>query len=112
MIRIATIISILFFFSCRQANSDGKQTQNLMVVEAACGQCQFGLEGKGCDLAVKIDGKAYFVDGTEIDDHGDAHAADGFCETIRKAKVKGEIADGRFKASSFTLLSGNEVDIK
>ena len=75
------------------------------VVEAACGQCQFGITGKaGCDLAVRIDGKSYFVDGTSIHDHGDAHADDGFCETIRQVEVKGEIIDGRFKAESFTLI--------
>ena len=75
------------------------------VVEAACGQCQFRMtEKSGCDLAVKIDGKSYFVDGTTIHDHGDAHADDGFCRTIRQAEVKGEIIDGRFKAESFTLV--------
>ena len=75
------------------------------VVEAACGQCQFRMtEKSGCDLAVKIDGKSYFVDGTTIHDHGDAHADDGFCETIRQVEVKGEIIDGRFKAESFTLV--------
>ena len=75
------------------------------VVDAACGQCQFGITGKaGCDLAVRIDGKPYFVDGTSIHDHGDAHADDGFCETIRQVEVKGEIIDGRFKAESFTLV--------
>ena len=75
------------------------------VVEAACGQCQFRMaEKSGCDLAVKIDGKSYFVDGTTIHDHGDAHADDGFCEAIRQAEVKGEIIDGRFKAESFTLV--------
>ena len=75
------------------------------VVEAACGQCQFRMTKKsGCDLAVKIDGKSYFVDGTTIHDHGDAHADDGFCETIRQVEVKGEIIDGRFKAESFTLI--------
>ena len=74
------------------------------VVDAACGQCQFGITGKaGCDLAVRIDGKSYFVDGTSIHDHGDAHADDGFCEAIRQVEVKGEIIDGRFKAESFTL---------
>ena len=75
------------------------------VVDAACGQCQFGITGKaGCDLAVRIDGESYFVDGTTIHDHGDAHADDGFCETIRQVEVKGEIIDGRFKAESFTLV--------
>ena len=75
------------------------------VVEAACGQCQFRMtEKSGCDLAVKIDGKSYFVDGTTIHDHGDAHADDGFCRAIRHAEVKGKIIDGRFKAESFTLV--------
>ena len=75
------------------------------VVEAACGQCQFRMtEKSGCDLAVKIDGKSYFVDGTTIHDHGDAHADDGFCRAIRQAEVTGEIIDGRFKAESFTLV--------
>lgn len=79
-------------------------TQKIQVVEAACGQCRFGLAGKSCDLAVRINGKAYFVDGTDIDSHGDAHASDGFCETIRKAEVQGELKDGRFKASYFKLM--------
>ena len=75
------------------------------VVDAACGQCQFGITGKaGCDLAVRIDGESYFVDGTTIHDHGDAHADDGFCETIRQVEVKGEIIDGRFKAETFTII--------
>ena len=74
------------------------------VVEAACGQCQFGMiEKLGCDLAIRIDGETYFVDGTKIDEHGDAHADDGFCVVIRNANVKGKIVDGRFKSESFTL---------
>lgn len=76
----------------------------VQVVEASCGQCKFKLPGKSCDLAVRIDGKAYFVDGTKIDDHGDAHAEDGFCEAIRKAEVQGEVVNGRFKATYFKLL--------
>ena len=75
------------------------------VVEASCGQCKFGMKDKkGCDLAVRIDGKSYFVDGTSLDDHGDAHAEDGFCSAIRKAEVTGTITGNRFKASSFKLL--------
>ena len=74
------------------------------VVEAACGQCQFGMTEKlGCDLAIRIDGETYFVDGTKIDEHGDAHADDGFCVVIRNANVKGKIVDGRFQSESFTL---------
>ena len=90
------------------AKTDSPKGNNIsinQVVEAACGQCQFRMtEKSGCDLAVKIDGKSYFVDGTTIHDHGDAHADDGFCEAIRQANVKGEIIDGRFKAETFTLV--------
>lgn len=74
------------------------------LVEASCGQCQFGMEGYGCDLAVRIDGKSYYVDGSTIDDHGDAHGVDGMCNCIRQAKVNGEIKDGRFVADSFEVL--------
>ncbi len=73
-------------------------------VEASCGQCKLGLEGSGCDLAVRIDGKAYYVDGTKIDDHGDAHGDDGFCNAIRSAKVSGKVEKGRFVVESFELL--------
>lgn len=76
----------------------------VLTVEASCGQCQLGLPGKSCDLAVRINGKVYFVDGVHIDSLGDAHANDGFCNAIRKAKVQGEIVDNRFKASYFHLL--------
>jgi hypothetical protein len=79
-------------------------TKKIMIVEASCGECNFKMEGKGCELAVRIDGKSYFVDGTKIDDHGDAHGADGFCEAIRKAAVQGEIVNNRFKATYFKLL--------
>ncbi len=80
------------------------------VVDASCGECQFKMEGRGCDLAVRIDGKSYFVDGAKIDDHGDAHSQHGMCNAIRKAKVTGEIKGGRFVASAFELLSdGHEL---
>jgi hypothetical protein len=97
------LFSILVLFICISVNAQDKpKTQ---TVEAACGQCQFGMKGKGgCDLAVRVDGKSYFVDGTDIHKHGDAHAADGFCSTIRKAEVVGEVKDNKFIASSFKLL--------
>ncbi len=78
--------------------------KKVQVVEASCGTCNFNLKGSGCLLAVRINGKAYFVDGTSLDDHGDAHAEDGFCEVIRKAEVQGEIINDRFKVSYFKLL--------
>jgi hypothetical protein len=80
------------------------KNKELLTVEAACGQCKFCLSGKSCDLAVRIKGQSYFVDGSHIDSHGDAHAEDGFCNTIRKAQVQGEIVNNRFKASYFQLV--------
>lgn len=79
-------------------------TKKIMIVEASCGQCQFKIKGGGCDLAVRFDGKGYFVDGTKIDEHGDAHAEDGFCEAIRRAEVQGEVVNNRFVATYFKLI--------
>lgn len=74
------------------------------VVEAACGECLFHLPGKGCDLAVRIDGKAYYVEGVPLDSLGDAHAEDGLCKVIRPARVTGVLRGERFHASAFQIL--------
>ena len=79
-------------------------TADTMLVEAACGQCRLGLQGKGCDLAVRFAGRAYFVTGTGIDSHGDAHARDGFCNAVRQAKVQGKVVNSEFNVSYFKLL--------
>ena len=80
------------------------KAKEVKIVEASCGQCKLGLPGKSCDLAIRMDGQAYFVDGTNIDSHGDAHAKDGFCSAIRRAEVQGEVVDNRFVATYFKLL--------
>ena len=81
------------------------QEKKKQIVEVACGQCQLKIkQKKGCDLAIRIDGKSYFVEGTKIDDHGDAHANDGFCNAVRKAEVIGEIKGDKFVVSYFKLL--------
>jgi hypothetical protein len=100
------IVSFFIFLGISinaQLSSKPDSTKKMQLVEASCGQCQFKLEGKGCNLAVRMEGKSYFVDGTSIDDHGDAHGADGFCEAIRKADVQGELVNGRFKATYFKV---------
>ncbi len=104
------IIPIIAFFFCVTLQAQDKKTEKKpQVVEVSCGQCQFGMQSKkGCDLAVRIDGKTYFVDGTKLDDHGDAHAEDGFCNAIRKAEVVGEIKDDKFVVSYFKLLPQKE----
>lgn len=74
------------------------------IVEASCGQCQFSMNGKGCDLAIRMNDNTFYVEGTNIDDHGDAHASDGFCEAIKKVKISGSIVDGIFIATSFKVV--------
>ena len=99
------ILYLAILFSATLASAqDKKEEPKPQIVEASCGQCQFGMEGHGCELAVRIDGKSYFVDGSSIDSHGDAHANDGFCATIRKAEVTGKVVDNKFKVTSFKLL--------
>ena len=100
---------LFIFFMCLMSSFVNAQTKPLktdevLIAEASCGQCQFKMEGKGCNLAVRIKGKSYFVDGTKIDDHGDAHAKDGFCQKIRKAEIKGTLVNNRFVATYFKLL--------
>ncbi len=90
------ITALFFLFSISISNAEAKESKNkssetaqkVQVVEASCGQCNFTMKEKGCTLTVRIDGKTYFVDGTYIDSHGNSHDDDGFCNVIRKEKVK------------------------
>lgn len=71
---------------------------------ASCGMCNFGMYNKkSCSLAIKINEDVYPVSGTDIDDHGDSHAKDGFCNAIRVAEIKGKIKNGRFFSENFIL---------
>lgn len=106
---ILSFITILLCATVSAQDSTAKvavpdQSKKIIIAEASCGQCKFGLPGTDCDLAVRIDGKAYYVDGTKIDEHGDAHATDGFCNAIRKAQVQGTVVNNRFQATYFKLL--------
>ena len=110
---LSSIVCLLFISSGFGQKSDPKVStpdpnKKVQIVETACGECQFKLSGDGCDLAVRINGKAYFVDGTDIDSHGDAHAKDGFCNAVRKAEVQGEIENDRYKVTYFKLLTTPE----
>jgi len=87
-------------------------SKNTLIVEASCGQCNFKMKGDGCSLAIRIQDTAYFVQGTGIDDHGDAHANEGFCNSIRRAEVQGVVKDNAFIASYFKLLPVTAVKKK
>jgi hypothetical protein len=102
------LFSLLFISSLSFGQNSPKRTldpnKKTLIVEASCGQCQFKMAGKGCTLAVRIDGKSYFVEKADIDEFGDAHAKEGFCNAIRKAKVQGEIVGEKFVASYFEII--------
>jgi Family of unknown function (DUF6370) len=73
---------------------------------AGCATCIFHMKDvTGCKLAVKIDGKPYLVAGSDIDDHGNAHAADGLCNAARDAIVEGKVQDGQFVAKKIEVLA-------
>lgn len=103
------LLMLVSFGQSKEKYSGTKDpNKTTQTVEAACGQCQFGLPGEGCDLAIRINGKAHFVDGTAIDDHGDAHAKDGFCNAIRSAEVQGKIDNDRFQSTYFKLVKAEQ----
>ena len=105
---IVTLFS--FFVSSAMGQATTSKTtipdpnKKIQVVDVSCGKCKLGLPGKTCDLAVRIDGKAYYADGAGIDNFGDAHAKDGFCNAIRKAEVQGQLVDNRFKITYIKVL--------
>ena len=74
-------------------------------LETACGTCMFKMKGKGCVLAVKYNDSAYFIKGTNIDDYGDAHAKNGFCNAVKKARIQGELKDNIFWVTYFEVLN-------
>ena len=110
---LSSIVCLFFMSTAIGQKSDPKvampdPNKKVQVVETACGECQFKLAGKGCNLAVRIDSNSYFVDGTDINSHGDAHAKDGFCNAVRKAEVQGSLVNDRFKVTYFKLLKEAE----
>ncbi len=102
---LSTLGTLLLFLGCSaQATRTGDSNELFdCVVEVACGECLFQMKGEGCDLAIRIDGKSYYVDSSSIDDHGDAHAVDGLCNAVRTAKATGSIQGDRFLATKLEL---------
>ncbi len=100
----------LFFLAAFTATAQSKPAGKLdpkkpvLVLETSCGSCNFEMPGKDCFLAVRYEGKAYAVEGTAIDDHGDAHDEKGFCNAVRKAKVQGSLQGAKFVVTYFELL--------
>jgi hypothetical protein len=74
------------------------------LVLASCGMCNFGMKDqRSCSLAIKVGEEVYSVQGSKIDDHGDSHAKDGFCNAVRVADINGKVVKGVFKSENFAL---------
>jgi hypothetical protein len=103
------LIASLFFTAANAQDNTKKKLEfnpksPVYELDATCGTCMFKMDGKGCMLAVKFKDKNYFVEGTDIDDHGDAHDKDGFCNAIKKAKVQGSVIGDKFLVTYFALI--------
>lgn len=113
MNQLRKILIATFLFGCvifalngpqqKSAELSAAQLKAGVPMEISCGQCQLGMSGSGCDLAVRFGGRTYWVSGTGIDDHGDAHGDHGFCNAIRQGTVAGEIHGDRFVVDSLAL---------
>ncbi len=70
-----------------------------MTVEVGCASCIYEMEGvEDCELAARIDGKAYLVELDGFDAHGS-----GLCAGTKTAVVTGAIEGDRFHATSLEL---------
>ncbi|HNP22576.1 MAG TPA: DUF6370 family protein [Panacibacter sp.] len=101
---VYTILSLAVCAQNKGLAGKPDSSKKIIVADVACGQCRFHMKGKGCSLAIRLNGQTYFVDGTGIDSFGDAHASDGFCKAISRAEVQGEIVNNRFKATYIKLV--------
>ena len=66
---------------------------NVMV---SCGMCNFMTNDNDCSMAIKVGKGVYNVSGVSIDEHGDSHATDGYCNVIKKVYVEGRVSGNRF----------------
>ena len=71
----------------------------------SCGMCNFMNGDNDCALAIKVGSKVFSVKGVGIDDHGDSHAKDGYCNVIKKVYVEGRIRGKSFTANKMEFPS-------
>jgi len=101
------LLKLLIFIplvSFGQKTLKEKPEINLVKAEAACGICMLNMQGEECELAVKIKDSKYYVIGTGIDDHGNAHSKKGFCNAIRKAEIQGKVINNKYHITYFELV--------
>jgi len=102
----ATTISLLTLLiaGCASGQSHTPPPPTEQQIAVGCAMCIYEMDGvDDCVLAVKIAGKPYLVEGSDIDDHGDAHAADGLCNAEHQAVAVGRIEDGKYVAQRIEI---------
>lgn len=97
------VIVILVMTSCATMKNNDAVIEG--VYDVSCGICNLEMTGDDCELAIIIEKKKYYVEGSGINEHGDAHANNGLCSVIRKANVKGVIKNGVFVAEKLELIN-------
>jgi hypothetical protein len=97
-ISLLIIVVTICNYSFSQTRNFQKADSTLPFYEAvaSCGSCKFNMKGNGCFMAIRFNEKNYLVQGAGIDDFGDAHDKDGFCNSIRKVLVQGKIKEDDF----------------
>ncbi|MBT4915925.1 MAG: hypothetical protein HON66_03775 [Formosa sp.] len=104
MKKLLTLLIFIPLVSFGQKTLKEKPEINLVKAEAACGICMLNMQGEECELAVKIKDSKYYVIGTGIDDHGNAHSKKGFCNAIRKAEIQGKVINNKYHITYFELV--------
>ena len=71
----------------------------------SCGMCNFMNGDNNCALAIKVGRDVLSLKDVGIDDHGDSHAKDGYCNVIKKVYVEGRVRGKTFKANKMEFPS-------
>ncbi|XOV67250.1 MAG: DUF6370 family protein [Fluviicola sp.] len=102
MKQLLVLSALVILSSCGSLNKSQEPIAGIYTV--SCGMCNFNMTGDVCELAIEIEDKTYYVEGTSIHDHGNPDAEGGMCDRKREAQVTGQIKHGVFVAESFQLI--------
>ena len=71
----------------------------------SCGMCNFMNGDNDCAIAIKVGRDVLSLRDVGIDDHGDSHAKDGYCNVIKKVYVEGRVRGKTFIANKMEFPS-------
>lgn len=103
---VITLVSFIFLvsLSAEEGHKHEDHKSAAHVYSVGCGSCIYDVKGaKGCPSYIKVNGKALPLTGIKTSFH-----KLGLCGKEGKAKVDGKVVDGKFVATSFELVKGDE----